>query len=151
MIGFIHQLWQIPNQFRKAFLTPAKDPRVVYGPAHQSREAYSEKGRTRARQGTDKAREGICQLDVRNRANGVAGPGEELEQLQPLLARRKNSDPLTIAQVPALAQETYRQGMSILVDPWTWPGRWTHLGVGKLQSEATKLESEMESMGGDEN
>ena len=98
MIGFIHQLWQIPNQFRKAFLTPAKDPRVVYGPAHQSREAYSEKEEPGLDKVRTKLEKGFASLTSEIGLTVLQDLVEEFEQLQPLLVRRKNSDPLAIAR-----------------------------------------------------
>ena len=151
MIGFIHQLWHIPNQLRKAILNPANDPRAVYGPAHQPREAYSEKEEPDLDKVRTNLEKGFASLTSETGLTVLQDLVEEFEQLQPLLSRRKNSDPLAIAQVPALAQETYRQGMSILVDALDLAKTMDSSGVGKLQSEATKLESEMESMGGDEN
>ena len=38
------------------------------------------------------------------------------DRLQSVVERKKATDPLALASVPALAEETYRQGMSILSD-----------------------------------
>src|SRR5262245_31769902 len=40
----------------------------------------------------------------------------EYAQLQPVLERRRATDSLSIGQLPALANETYRQGLSVLQD-----------------------------------
>ena len=52
-----------------------------------------------------------------NSAQGLKALQElayEYEQLQPVLDRRRETDPLAVSHIPALAEETYRQGE---VDP----------------------------------
>src|SRR3972149_488825 len=41
---------------------------------------------------------------------------DEYRQLQPTLDRRKETDPTAVAHIPALADETYGQGLSVLED-----------------------------------
>ena len=67
----------------------------------------------------------------------------EFEQLKPLLRRRRATDPLAVAHVPALAEETYRQGMSALEDALELMRAIHSPGRRQLEAEIAALEQEL--------
>jgi len=74
----------------------------------------------------------------------------EYEQLQPVLDREKETDPLSVAHIPGLAEGTYRQGLSVLADVLELQ-RVTHSpDRERLETKTAELEEEIESSRGDE-
>jgi hypothetical protein len=74
----------------------------------------------------------------------------EYEQLQHVFEHKKEKDSLGVAHIPALAEETYRQGLSVLEDALE-VGLAIHSSDKKNLEEAVKkLEKEIELLGRDE-
>jgi hypothetical protein len=71
---------------------------------------------------------------------------EELEReyarLRPALESRREVDPLSIARIPALATETYRRGLSVLVDALELTEAMRGAGRDRLEQEIAELERE---------
>lgn len=74
----------------------------------------------------------------------------EYEQLQPVLGRGKDTDPLAVAHIPGLAEETYRQGLGVLAGCTDLMREIHSPNNKKLEVEVGELESEIESLKGDE-
>ncbi len=74
----------------------------------------------------------------------------EYEQLQPVLGRGKETDPLAIAHIPALAEETYRRGLSVLAGCVDLMREIHSPNNEKLGEEAGELEREIEALKSDE-
>ena len=72
----------------------------------------------------------------------------EYDQLQPVLARRKESDPLSVARIPALAEATYRQGMSVLEDALALTQVIRSSDQQNLEQEVTQIEAEIDLLSG---
>jgi hypothetical protein len=70
----------------------------------------------------------------------------EFTQLQPILGRRRETDPLAVAHIPALAEETYRQGLSVLEDALDLVRSVDPPDMQRLGAEITELEKEIESL-----
>ena len=70
----------------------------------------------------------------------------EYEQLQPVLGRGKETDPLAIAHIPALAEETYRRGLSVLAGCVDLMREIHSPNNEKLGEEAGELEREIEAL-----
>ena len=74
----------------------------------------------------------------------------EYDQLQRVLRRKKETDPLSVAHIPALTEETYRQGLSVLGDVLELE-RVVHSSDKQgLEKEIVELERGIESLRGDE-
>jgi uncharacterized membrane-anchored protein len=74
----------------------------------------------------------------------------EYDQLQHVFEHKKEKDSLGVAHIPALAEETYRQGLSVLEDALE-VGLAIHSSDKKNLEEAVKkLEKEIELLGRDE-
>ena len=72
------------------------------------------------------------------------------EQLQPALRRQSETDPLSMSQVPALAKETYRRGLSVLSDALELMDVAKTPGIERIEREVAELEKELEASKGDE-
>ena len=72
------------------------------------------------------------------------------DQLRRLLERRKSTDPLAVAYIPSLEQETYRQGLSVLADARALREAIESSDKERLQAEIIELESEIGSLSKDE-
>ena len=69
----------------------------------------------------------------------------EYEQLKPVLVRRRATDSLSVAYVPALAEETYRQGMSVLEHALELARALRSPGTTDLDADIAALEREGET------
>ena len=88
-----------------------------------------------------------------NSAEGLKALQElihEYEQLQPVLERGKVTDPLAVAHIPALAEETYRQGLGVLVGCLDLMREIRSPNNIKLEAEVGDLEGQIRSMEGDD-
>ena len=74
----------------------------------------------------------------------------EYEELQPGLGRQRNTDPFSISIVPSLAEETYRQGLSVLSDALELRRASHTPGRERLEREFAELEQEVEALKGNE-
>ncbi len=74
---------------------------------------------------------------------------EEYSQLQPVLARRKETDPTAVAHIPALASETFRQGLSVLEDVLELTRALDVNDREQLEASIAMLEKEIRSLQGD--
>lgn len=113
----------------------------------ESDEAISE-GTRRGRQ-LSSLEAGFARL---NAPDGVKAARElihEYEQLQPVLARRKMTDSLAIGQIPALADETYKQGLSVLQDALDLLEASGPEDRARLEEENEALAKEAKAMQGD--
>ena len=72
----------------------------------------------------------------------------EYDELLPALDRRSDTDPLAVAQIPALGEQTYRQGLSVLTDALGLIRAIHTSNAGALEAEVAELEKEIESLGG---
>lgn len=74
----------------------------------------------------------------------------EHEQLQPVLDRRKETDPLSLVYIGTLAEQTYRQGLNMLGGALELTRAIHSSHRENLESEIVELEREIESLRGDE-
>ena len=56
----------------------------------------------------------LARVDSTAGLKAVKALAHEYEQLLDVLDRKKETDPLSFAHIPALAEQTYRQGLSVL-------------------------------------
>ena len=70
----------------------------------------------------------------------------EYDQLQPVLDSGKETDPLAVAHIPALAEETYRQGLGVLAGCLDLMREIRSPNNQKLQVEVADLESQIGTM-----
>ena len=82
-------------------------------------------------------------------AKALSGLVSEYERLEPALSRPGDTNPLSMSHVPALAQATYRRGLSILSDVLELM-KAVHTPDGeRLEAEIAGLEKEVEASKGD--
>ena len=74
---------------------------------------------------------------------------DEYSQLQPTLERRKETDPTAVAHIPALADETYGQGLSVLEDVLDLTRAIGADDRERLQQSIGALEKEIKLLGSD--
>ena len=67
----------------------------------------------------------------------------EYTQIQQVVERRRATDPLSITYVPALAEETYKQGLSVLQDALDLLQAIRSPNKEKLEEEIAELEAEI--------
>ena len=75
---------------------------------------------------------------------------DEYGKLQPALERHTDSDPLSMARVPVLTEETYRLGLNLLSDALELLDAGQSTGREKLEKEVTELERAVHVARGDE-
>jgi len=93
---------------------------------------------------------GFLSVDSMEGLEAVDGLVREYEQLQPVLERRQETDPLSLAYIGTLAEQTYRQGLNALTSVLELV-RATHSSSEEsLRSEIALLEGEILSLRGDE-
>jgi len=85
-------------------------------------------------------------LDSAEGRKAVEELAHEYEQLQAVAGREKVTDPLSIAHVSALAQETYRQGLGVLRHAFELMRAIDLSDRNRLEAEIPDLEKEIESL-----
>ncbi len=70
--------------------------------------------------------------------------------MQPVLRRHADTDPLLLADVPALARETYRRGLEVLVDALDLVRASSAPGRDELEQGIDHVEQEMAAGKADE-
>jgi phage shock protein A len=70
----------------------------------------------------------------------------EYRQLQVVLGQRRETDPLSVTYVPALAEETYQQGLGTLGDALSLIRAIRSPGREKLERRLNELEQEVEAL-----
>ena len=78
--------------------------------------------------------------------NVVQALVHEYEQLQPILASRRMSDPLSIAHIPVLVEETHQLGLSVLGHALELVKTIQSPHNRRLRTEITNLENEILSL-----
>jgi hypothetical protein len=73
----------------------------------------------------------------------------EYGHLQPLMARRKLTDSLAVGQIPALAEETYKQGLSVLQDAFDLMEASSAEDKDRLEDENGQIQNEITTLQGD--
>ena len=84
-----------------------------------------------------------------NSADGLKALQElvyEYEQLQPVLDRGRETDPVAVAHIPALAEETYRQGLGVLSGCLDLMREIHSPSNRKLEAEVADLENQISAM-----
>lgn len=82
-------------------------------------------------------------------ANAVRDLSREFAQLQPVLARRRATDSVVVAQMPALALETYSQGLSVLRDALELLQASSPAERARLEDEYASVQREIAAMKAD--
>jgi uncharacterized membrane protein (DUF106 family) len=73
----------------------------------------------------------------------LEGLVHEYEEFRRVVSRRRKTDPMSIARVSALADETYRQGLSVLTDALELARAIHSSKVERLETELADLEKEI--------
>ena len=150
MKEFFRHLLMIPRACRDALMTSAKDPREVYATLYQSQQEPPGKAQPSLEQLRKSLHGGFSGAGSDVGLKALSDLALEYEQLRPVLKRRKETDPLSVAQVPALVEETFRQGLSVLEDALELTQAVRSPDLKKLEGDAARLEMEIESLRGDE-
>ena len=88
-----------------------------------------------------------------NSADGLKALQElvyEYEELQPVLDRGRETDPLAVAHIPGLAEETYRQGLGVLAGCLDLMREIGSPNNRKLEAEVVDLQSQIGAMENDD-
>lgn len=74
----------------------------------------------------------------------------EYEQLQLVLNRQDETGSMSVAHIPGLAEETYRQGLNVLANELQLSRTIHTSNKGRLEEEIVEIEKEIESMRADQ-
>lgn len=150
MTGLLRRLSVIPKAFRDAMLAPAHDPRVTYGASRQRQQRLKEKTKLNPGELRKALKKGFSRVNSDAGLTILLELGQEYDQLLPVLTRRKETDPLSVAHVPGLVEETYQQGLSVLEDALELTQAIYLPDAERLEAEVARLELEIESLSGEE-
>jgi len=70
----------------------------------------------------------------------------EYKELQKVIERKKDTDPILVSHIPGLAEETYRQGLSVLSDALEIANIVYSSDKGRLEAEITEFEKEINAL-----
>ena len=141
-MGSIFQsLLSLVKEGRDALLAPAEDPRDRYGTN------YSNPDGPKGRKATlEERREyletGFSAMNSETGSMALEELAHEYAQLQPVLQRRKETDPLAVVHLPGLVEEAYQQGLSILEDAMELGRAVTLRDRDKLECDVVRLQGE---------
>ena len=150
MTDILRRLILMPKNWRDALLAPARDPREEFPGAYQSHGEVLGQERPGLEQLQEAIRSGLSSLDPDTGLKVFQKLVYEYEQLQPVLDRKKGTDPLSIAHIPPLVEGTYRRGLSVLADALELMRAIRLPDRDRLRAEVVQLEREIESVKGDD-
>jgi hypothetical protein len=136
--------WRYSVCYRREY-----DKRVQEAMARQDRE-QREREQVELKELREVLRSGFLSVDSIAGLKAVNGLAHEYEQLQPVLERRQETDPLSLAYIGTLAAQTYRQGLNALAGALELARAVHSSNEESLQSEIAKLEREVQSLNRDE-
>ncbi len=100
-------------------------------------------GQTELQRLKDDIQTGFSRVNLAEGLKALQELVHEYEQLQPVLDRGSQTDPLAVAHIPALAEETYRQGLGVLAGCLDLMREIRSPNNQKLEEEAADLESQI--------
>ena len=115
----------------------------------QDQEA-GQRERTELQRLKDDIQTGFSRVNVADGLKALQELVHEYEQLQPVLDRGRETDPMAVAHIPALAEETYRQGLGVLAGCLDLMREIHSPNNQKLEAEVTDLESQIGAMENDD-
>jgi len=92
---------------------------------------------------------GFSKIDSAEGMKALRGLVGEYELLQPALVRRGDIALLSTSLIPSLSEETYRRGLSVLLDGLELMSATLSPGRDRLEEEISELEREVEALRGD--
>jgi hypothetical protein len=93
--------------------------------------------------------DGFSRLESVEGVKAVSDLVYEYSHLQPLLARRKVTDSIALGQLPALAEETFKQGLSVLHDALDLMEASSAADKERLERENRDIEKEIAKLSDD--
>ena len=124
--------------------------RVVEELMERHESETSDRGETELQRLREEIQTGFSRVNSVEGLKALQELVHEYEQLQPVLDRGRETDPMAVAHVPGLAEETYRQGLGVLVGCLDLMRETRSPNNKKLEAEVGEVETEIESMKGDE-
>lgn len=101
---------------------------------------------TELRQKRERLQIGFLDANSSEGLKAVQALVHEYEHLQPILVRQRLSDPLSIAHIPVLVEETYQLGLGVLGHALELVKTIQSPHIQRLRTEITNLESEILSL-----
>jgi hypothetical protein len=139
-----------PKAWWQSILAPAEDPRRAFGAPYQVQDALLAKVRLDLGQAKEELESGFSNINSDAGLEALLELAHEYGQLVPVLGRRSEAGPLAVVHVPALVEETYRQGLSVLEDALELMQAAQSSDRGRLEEEVARLEKEIEALRRDE-
>ena len=93
----------------------------------------------------------FASIDSAEGLKALNGLIDEYEQLQAALRRQRDTDPFSMSYLPALSEEAYRRGLSVLSDAVELMSVARTTGRERIERELAELENEIEASKVDEN
>ena len=117
--------------------------------AHQDQEA-GQRGQTGLQRLKEDIQTGFSRVNSSDGLKALQELVYEYEELQPVLDRGRETDPLAVAHIPGLAEETYRQGLGVLVGCLDLMREIGSPNNRKLEAEVVDLQSQIGAMENDD-
>ena len=139
VIGAGHCFWRYSNRFNEEYPIKMRELMELLEQRASAIEAGEFRELREALQvgfGNIKAEEGLKALQMLV---------DQYDWLKPVLKSKRATDPMALAHVPTLAEETYRQGLSALEDALRLMTAIQSPNNNSLQEEVVELEKELES------
>ena len=111
----------------------------------QDQEA-GQRGQTELQSLKDDIQTGFSRVNLADGLKALQELVYEYEQLQPVLDRGRETNPLAVAHIPALAEETYRQGLGVLAGCLDLMKEIHSPNNRKLEAEVADLEGQIGAM-----
>ena len=105
-----------------------------------------QRGQTELQRLKDDIQTGFSRINLAEGLKALQELVYEYDQLQPALDRGRETDPLAVAHIPALAEETYRQGLGVLAGCLDLMREIRSPNNQKLEAEVADLETQIGAM-----
>ena len=104
----------------------------------------SESGEVELQQLQETLKTGFANLNTNGGLKALSQLNEVYQRLQPVLESKRSTDPMAVAHIPTLAEETYKQGLSVLADSLGLMTAVHSPTNERLEKEIVDIERELE-------
>ena len=139
-LAFVTYFWRYFLHFNQLY--EAKVQQLMAG--LEVEDSLSEEEKLKQLQET--LQSGFADLNINEGLKALGQLNDVYQRLHPVLDSKRATDPMSVAHIPGLAEETYKQGLSVLADSLQLMSAVHSPANERLEQEVVELEKELETM-----
>ena len=143
LTGAGHFFWRYSKRFQEEYPKKIREALAILAQTESELEAVE------LRDLRESLRTSFTNINAEEGLDTLNQVGDRYDRLQPVLEAKRATDPIAMAQIPALAEETYRQGLRALEDALRLMTAIHSPNNERMESEVAELEKELEDLRSD--